>query len=134
MKEQITILYISGRADSSHLGLDNLKEIGCEVVSANSPTEGVALLYIMHSVAAVVLDSRVKEQASFDLSQSLRQIRPDVPIMLLCSDQIDNAPSWTDKCLSTDKLSSALKHLLNAEPEDRRALAVQFSTGALEPK
>src|ERR1700756_4663301 len=103
MKEQITILYISGRADSSHLGLDNLKEIGCEVVSADSPTKGVALLYIMHSVAAVVLDNRAKEQASFDLSQSLRQIRPDVPIMLLCSDQIDNTPSPTGGCLNTDE-------------------------------
>ena len=85
-------------------------------MSANSPTEGVALLYIMHSVAAVVLDNRAKEQASFDLSQTLRQIRPDVPIMLLCSDQVDNASSWTDRCLSTDKLTSALKHLLSAEP------------------
>jgi DNA-binding NtrC family response regulator len=116
MKEHITILHISDRADSSHSALADLKEIGCEVVSANSPTEGVALLYIMHSVAAVVLDNRAKEQASFDLSQTLRQIRPDVPIMLLCSDQVDNASSWTDRCLSTDKLTSALKHLLSAEP------------------
>jgi DNA-binding NtrC family response regulator len=123
MKEQITILYISDRADSSHSGLADLEEMGCEVVSTNSPTEGVALLYIMHSIAAVVLDNRAKEQASFDLSQSLRQIRPGVPIMLLCGDQIDNAPSWTDKCLSADKLTSALKHLLNAEPEDGKEAA-----------
>jgi DNA-binding NtrC family response regulator len=116
MKEQITILYISDRDDSRHSALAGLKEIGCEVVSANSPTEGVALLYIMHSVAAVVLDNRTKEQASFDLSQSLRHIRPDVPIMLLCSDQIDNAPSRTDRCVSTDTLISALTHLLTAEP------------------
>jgi DNA-binding NtrC family response regulator len=116
MKGQITVLHISDRADTSDSGLDDLKEIGCEVVSANSPAEGVALLYIMHSVAAVVLDARAKEQASFDLSQSLRHIRPDVPIMLLCSDQIDNASSRTDECLSTDALTSALKHLLSAEP------------------
>ena len=116
MKEQITILHISDRADRSHSGLAKLKEIGCGVVSTNNPTEGVALLYIMHSVTAVVLDSRVKEQAGIDLSQSLRQIRPDVPIMLLCSDEIDNAPSSTDGCLSTDRLTSALKHLLTEEP------------------
>jgi DNA-binding NtrC family response regulator len=111
MKEHITILHISDRDDSRHSALAELQEIGCEVVSANSATEGVALLYIMHSVAAVVLDNRAKEQASFDLSQSLRQIRPDVPIMLLCNDQIDNATSCTDGCLSTDKITSALKHL-----------------------
>jgi len=36
--------------------------------------------------------------------------------MLLCGDQIDNLPSWTDRCVSTDKLTSALQHLLTAEP------------------
>jgi len=112
MKEHITILHISDRNDSRHSALAELEEMGCEVVNANSPTKGVALLYIMHSVAAVVLDNRAKEQASFDLSQSLRQIRPDVPIMLLCSDQIDNTPSPTGGCLDTDKITSALKHLL----------------------
>lgn len=116
MKEQITILHISDRADRGDSELADLKEIGCEVVSANNPTEGVALLYIMRSVAAVVLDSRAKEEAGFDLPQTLRQIRPDVPIMLLCSDQIDNASSWTDRCLGTGKLTSALKDLLTVEP------------------
>lgn len=116
MKEQITILYISDRNDSRHSALADLKEIGCEIVSANSPAEGVALLYIMHSVAAIVLDSRAKERASFDLSQSLRQIRPDVPIMLLCSYQADNASSQTEGCLSTDALISALRHMRSTAP------------------
>jgi len=116
MKERITILHISDRDDSRYSALADLKEIGCEVVSANSPTEGVALLYIMHSVAAVVLDNRAKEQASFDLSQSLRQIRPGVPIMLLCSDQVDRESPLTDRCVRADRLISALKHLLSMEP------------------
>ncbi len=71
MMEYNTILCISDRANSSHSVLAALKEIGCEVVSTNSPTEGVALLYIMHSVAAVVLDNRAREQASFDVARSL---------------------------------------------------------------
>jgi DNA-binding NtrC family response regulator len=116
MKERITILHISDRDDSRYSALADLKEIGCEVVSANSPTEGVALLYIMHSVAAVVLDNRAKERASFDVSQSLRKIRPGVPVMLLCSDQIDNASSRTHGCLSADTLTSTLKHLLSTAP------------------
>src|SRR5713226_7141013 len=115
MKHNI-ILHISDRANSSNSILAALKETGCEVVSTNSPTEGVALLYIMHSVAAVVLDNRAREQASFDVAQSLREIRPNVPVMLLCGDQIDSSPSWTDRCVSTDKLTSALQHLLTAEP------------------
>ena len=116
MTDHKTILYISNRANRSNSVLAALKESGCEVVSTNSPTEGVALLYIMHSVAAVVLDNRAREQASFDVAQSLREIRPNVPVMLLCGDQIDSSPSWTDRCVSTDKLTSALQHLLTAEP------------------
>lgn len=115
MKEHKTILHISDRANSSNSGLAELKETGYEIVTTNSPTEGVALLYIMHSVAAVVLDSRTREQATFDVAQSLREIRPNVTVML-CGDQIDSSPSWADGCVSTDKLTSALQHLLTAEP------------------
>jgi DNA-binding NtrC family response regulator len=111
-----TILYIADRANSGDSLLDALKEKGYEVVTANSPTEGVALLYVMHSVAAVVLDKGAREQAGFDLAQSLRQIRPNVPVIVLCGDQIDRSPSWTNKCVSKDKLSSALQYSLTAEP------------------
>jgi DNA-binding NtrC family response regulator len=111
-----TILYITGGKSSSNSMVAALKETGCEVVSANSPTEGIALLYIMHSVAAVVVDNRSREQASFDVTESLREIRPDVPLMIQCSDQIDSPTSWTDECMSTDKLTFALRHLLTAEP------------------
>ncbi len=115
MKHNI-ILHISDRANSSKSILAALKETGCEVVSTHSPTEGVALLYIMRSVAAVLLDNRTREQASFDVAHSLREIRPKVPVMLVCSDQIDSSLSWTDGCVSTDRLTCALHHLLNAEP------------------
>ncbi len=49
MTEHKTILYISDRANRSNSVLAALKETGCEVVSANSPTEGVALLYVMRA-------------------------------------------------------------------------------------
>ena len=57
MMEQNTILHISDRANSSNSVLAAFKETGYEVVSTNTPTQGVALLYVMHSVAAVVLDN-----------------------------------------------------------------------------
>ena len=116
MMEHNTVLYISGRANSSNSVLAVLKETGCEVVSTSSATVGVALFYAVHSVAAVVLDNRATEQASFDVTQRLREIHPNVPVMLLCGDQIDNSPSWTDRCVSADKLTSVLRHLLTAEP------------------
>lgn len=116
MMDHKTILYISERANRGHSVLAALEATGCEVVSTNSPSEGLALLYVLHTVDAVVLDNRSKEQANFDVAQSLREIRPNVPLMLQCSDQIDNLPSWTDGCVSTDKLASALQDLLTAEP------------------
>jgi response regulator RpfG family c-di-GMP phosphodiesterase len=110
------IIYISEKATSSTSALAALEETGYEVVSTNSPTVGVALLYAMRSVAAVLLDNRAREQASFDVENSLRQIRPNVPVILLCGDQIDTSPSWTDLCLSADQVSSALQRGLTAEP------------------
>jgi DNA-binding NtrC family response regulator len=114
--EHKTILYITDGENSSNSVLAELEELGYEIVSANSPKEGVALLYIMHSVAAVVLDSRAREQASFDVAMSLGRIRPNIPVMLLCGDYIDGSPSWAEGCVSTDKLTSELQHLLTDEP------------------
>jgi DNA-binding NtrC family response regulator len=116
MMKESTILYISDRPNSGKSVLAALKETGCEVVSTNSPTEGVALLYIMQSVIAVVLDSGVGEHASFNLAQSLGKIRPNVSVMLPCGDQIGSSPSSTDRCVSSDELPSALQRLLTAEP------------------
>ncbi len=64
------ILYISDGASGSNSVLAALEEKGYEVVSTNRPTEGVALLYVMHSAAAVVVDKDASEQAGFDLVQS----------------------------------------------------------------
>jgi DNA-binding NtrC family response regulator len=115
MIEQKTILYISDGGNNSNSVAAAIKETGCEVVSTKSPTEGVALLYIMGHVDAVVLDNRVREHASFDVAQSLRRIRPGVPLMLECGDQIDDSPTEKESCVSTEDLTSAIEHLLTAE-------------------
>jgi DNA-binding NtrC family response regulator len=110
-----TVLYISDDANDSNL-LSALKETGCEVVKATSPAQAVAMLYVMNAVMAVVLDERSSEHASFDLAKSLRRIRPNVPVMLGCSDEIDGSPSSVEPgCVSTDKLTSELQHLLTEE-------------------
>ena len=116
MMEHKAILQITDRESSSNSVLAELEEMGYEIVSTDSPTEGVALLYIMHSVAAVVIDARVREQASFDVAVSLSKIRPIIPVMLLCAEQIASSRSLTDECMSTDKLTSELQHLLADEP------------------
>jgi DNA-binding NtrC family response regulator len=118
MMEHNTILYICDRANSSNSVLAALRETGREVVSTNSPTEGVALLYLMRTVAAVVLDNRAREQAGFDVAQSLRAIRPDVPIVLLRRERIEQLPSFVEACVSTgqplENLTSAVRRLFAA--------------------
>jgi DNA-binding response OmpR family regulator len=116
MLEPNTILYISDRSSGSNSVLAEFEEAGYKMVVADSPTEGVALLYIMRSVGAVVLDHGAREGANFDVVQSLRKIRPSVPVMLLRGDRIESVPSRTDECVGTDKLASALQRLLSAEP------------------
>ena len=116
MIEYKTILYISDGANSGYSTIAGLEKKGYEVVTTNNPTEGVALLYVMHSVAAVMLDQDAKERAGFDLAYSLRQIRPNVPVIELCGDQIDSSPERTDPCVRKDKLASTLKYLLTMEP------------------
>jgi DNA-binding NtrC family response regulator len=100
------ILYIFDPANDGNSLLDELKKTGCEIVSTNSPKQGVALLYIMHPVTAVVLDGRARKEAGFDVAQSLRQIRPDVPLMLTCDEQTSSPPSGTDLCVSTAELTA----------------------------
>ncbi len=111
-----TILYLSDQAANSNSVLAALKAAGYEVVSTNSATQAIALLYVLHRVAGVVLNRRARERAKFDIARSLRAIRSDVPIVLLCGDQINRLPSSVDACVDTrqplEKLAAALRRLL----------------------
>ncbi len=50
-----TILYLSDRATNSNSVLAALKATGYEVVSTNSATQAIALLYMLRMVVGVVL-------------------------------------------------------------------------------
>jgi CheY-like chemotaxis protein len=113
--EHHTVLYICEQVDRNNPVLAAIKETGCEVVITDSPTEAIALLYILGQVAAVVLDARARKHAGFDVTQSLRRIRPGVPVMVQCRDKIDGSTSWTNSCVSTDELPRVLQHLLGEE-------------------
>jgi len=114
-----TILYISDHAASSDSIIVELEATGYEVVSTDSSTHGIALLYIMYSVAAVVVHHRAEDRTCFKLAQSLRAIRPGVPIVLLSRDPIDCLPPGVDACVITEqpleKVASAVRSLLTEE-------------------
>jgi DNA-binding NtrC family response regulator len=51
-----TILYVSDQTASNNSVLAALKATGYEVVSTNSATQAIALLYVLHTVSGVVLN------------------------------------------------------------------------------
>ncbi|HWX53277.1 MAG TPA: response regulator [Verrucomicrobiae bacterium] len=112
-----TILFISDQTTSNDAVLDVLKATGDDVVSTDRSTQAVAMLFVMHSAALVVLDQRAREKTSFELAHSLRAVRPEVPIVLLCREPADCLPSWVDACVSVGeslkKLTSILFKILN---------------------
>ena len=95
-----TILFISSQKTSSNSVLAALKATGCRVVSSTS-TQAIALLFIMHCVAAVLVDRAGSDNTTFDLARKLRAICPDAPIILLSPTPISPLPSHVDACVST---------------------------------
>jgi DNA-binding NarL/FixJ family response regulator len=114
-----TILYISDQATCSDPVSVALKAAGYEVVGTKSTMQAIALLFILHPVAGVVLYSREEEQLSCEVARSLRGIRPDVPIVLLCREQSDRVPSCVDARVSTsqpaEELITVVRRLVNPE-------------------
>jgi DNA-binding NtrC family response regulator len=118
-----SILYISDHGTSSNSVLAALEATDCEVVGTDSATQAVALLFIMHSVAVIVLHYRTRERTSFDLVQSLQAIRPGVPIILLCCEQVAPLPAGVeasgvylyDAGQPREKLTAQVRRLLTAE-------------------
>jgi len=115
-----TILYISDKTIPVDPVTCALKNAGYEVVSADSSLEGVALLFLMRSIVAVVLHDQLGERSGVDLARTLRSIRPDVAIVLHSHNQIDNLPSPVDASVNVsqpfDMVTSTVRRLLAATP------------------
>jgi DNA-binding NtrC family response regulator len=111
-----TILYISDQTANSNPVLAALQATGYEVVITNSATQGIALLYILRRVVGIVLNRRAKEQNRVDVAQSLHALRPDVPIVVLCTNPSSGLPSYVNACMDAKqplaKLTAAVRRLL----------------------
>jgi len=110
-----TILYLSDQTANSNSMLAALKASGYEVVGTNSAPQATALLYILHTVAGVVLNLRASERNTSDVARSLQAIRPDVPIVLLCGEEINHWPSCVDAGQPLERLTAAVRRLLTAK-------------------
>lgn len=112
-----TILYVSDKATSNDSVAMALEAGGLNVVSTSSSTQAIALLFVMQSVAAVVLRQRLETQTSRDLARKLRAICPEVPIIFLGCEQVYDLPSDVDAFVSAreplEKLTPAVRRLLS---------------------
>jgi hypothetical protein len=118
--ERETILYISDQTTPSNAVSAALNAADYEVVTTNT-TEAVALLYILHSIVAVVLQARA-QAAGVDV-RSIRALCPDVPIILLCRGRIDCVPSRVDTVdtyvttgQSPATVAAAIRRLVTKKP------------------
>jgi CheY-like chemotaxis protein len=112
------VLYIPDKTVPEDPVTGALRNAGYEVVSADSSSEGVALLFLMHSVAAVVMHDQLGERSGVDLARTLRSIRPEVAIILLSLNPIDSLPPYVDVPVSLsqpfDMVTSTVPGLLAA--------------------
>ena len=115
-----TILFVSDHGPQSSSILAALEATGYDVASPDRSTQAIAMLFVMNSVNAVVIDQPWTNQSSFDLTRSLRALCPEVPIIALCDGRIDPLPPEVDSCLNMrqppEKVTSDLKCVLAERP------------------
>lgn len=118
--ERETVLYISDQRTCSDAISAALDAAGFDVVATDRFTQAVALLYILHSVAAVIIQAR--DQTSFDVRR-VRAMCPDVPIVLLGRSQSGRLPAGADAYLSVGQalttLAAAVQHIVTSKPASR---------------
>ena len=111
------VLYIAAQGSVSDPLVAGLRFIGYDVVITSSPSQAVALLFLMYSAAGVVLSREVNEHAGFDVAQSVRTLCPQIPIILLCDGAVEAIPA-AGSCLGTgeplEKLVETVRRALGA--------------------
>jgi DNA-binding NtrC family response regulator len=109
---QAMFLIVRERPDCSPL-FRALQDAGYDLTTTDSRSQAFALLFVMKSVAAVIVDQRDSERASFDLPRHLRCVRRDVPIVLLSHEPVSNLPVYIDACVSDQEPLENLVHVLD---------------------
>jgi len=126
-----TILFISTQKICDNSLVAAIKATGYRVVSTTS-TQAMALLFIMHCTAVVLLDRAASENTSFEVAQDLRAMCHDVPIILLSATPISSLPPHMDACVSTARpiaslTSAVLRALALISDRHQRGLFKQAS-------
>lgn len=86
-----------------------------EVLSASTPEDAVAVCLSNH-ISAVVLDSEFSTEAGWSAAQTLKMVKPQLPVMLLLKSGNGTVPSGVDAVAhSHSHMLPKLKGLLESQ-------------------
>ena len=91
-----------------------LNAAGYQVAIANTELRAVALVFLMRSFAAVIVDERQHENPSFALPSRLHGIRPDVPVVVISRVPVSSPPAGVEACVLEQELPNAMTALLGS--------------------
>jgi DNA-binding response OmpR family regulator len=100
-----------------------LQDAGYELTTTTDQFQAMAMLFVMKSVHAVIVDQRGEEHASFDLPRHLRGLRRDIPIALLSHEPLPQLPDYIDACVSDQEPLETLVHVLDEVADHSRVAA-----------
>jgi CheY-like chemotaxis protein len=115
-------LVVREKTDSNSL-FRLLQDAGYELTTTTDQSQALAMLFVMKSVDAVIVDQREDEHASFDLPRHLRALRRNVPIVLLSHEPLPQIPDYVDACISDQEPLDRLVHVLDELADHPRAAA-----------
>jgi CheY-like chemotaxis protein len=98
-----------------------LHDAGYELTTTTDQSQALALLFVLKSVAAVIVDQRGEEVAISELPRHLRQLRRDVPIVLLSREPLPQLPDFIDACVSDHEPLETLIRVLDQLADHSRA-------------
>jgi DNA-binding NtrC family response regulator len=122
---QAMFLVVREKPDGNPL-FRTLQQAGYELTTTDSRSQAFALLFVMKSVAGVIIDQRDSERANFDLPRHLRCVRRDVPIILLSHEPVSQLPVYIDACVSDQEPLDKLVHVLDEFADHSRTPVRQF--------
>jgi CheY-like chemotaxis protein len=106
------ILCLSTSSSQLELIISHFAEQEFEAIAAASPEEAVAFCAANH-VSAIVLDSEFVTEGGWTVAQSLRTVKPQLPIVLLKAGRRREVPPHVDAvACKVEMIPGALKSLL----------------------
>jgi PAS domain S-box-containing protein len=136
-RAECTILLIEDEPGGLQVRRRVLESVGFRMLTAATGAEGMKL-FRSHPVDAVVSDHLAGRWTTAELATSMRQLKPDVPIIsLTASPQSEEARRFADRCVGKQEgpgaLISALDQIL-AERARRRKPASQPLQSKMPPQ